>query len=197
MPFRASFVALILLAGAALPASAPPASAPPSADYRNAQRKFQQIETQKLKPGTRIALTPGELNAWIQTELPNFAPDGVSQPVVRLQGNNTATGSALVNFVRLRSAQGKDTSWLLRNLLNGEHEIRVTAKVASGGGRATVQIVAVELAGLPISGSALDFLIQNYLIPNYPDAKIGKPFPLKYRMDRIEVGTKAAYVVTR
>ena len=52
----------------------------------------------------------------------------------------------------------------------------------------------MEVAGVPISGSALDFLIQNYLRPNYPDAKIGRPFELKYNMDRIEVAPGTAYV---
>jgi hypothetical protein len=79
-------------------------------------------------------------------------------------------------------------------LLQGEHELAVTAHVRSQGGTATVDLQKVEVAGVPISGSALDFLIQNYLRPNYPDAKIGRPFELKYNMDRIEVAPGTAYV---
>ncbi|MBC7924677.1 MAG: hypothetical protein H7039_03385, partial [Bryobacteraceae bacterium] len=116
---------------------------------------------------------------------------------VLLEGNNTASGRALIDFVRLRSAQGKPPNWFLRTLLQGEHEIAVTTTVRSGGGNATVDIKSVSIAGVPITGGALDFLIRNYLMPNYPDAKVGQPFALKYRIDRIEVAPNAAYVVTR
>ena len=33
----------------------------------------------------------------------------------------------------------------------------------------------------------LDFLIQNYLLPYYPEAKIGQPFELNHRMDRLDI----------
>jgi hypothetical protein len=45
----------------------------------------------------------------------------------------------------------------------------------------------VELSGIPIEGSILDFLMRNFFAPRYPDAKIDKPFDLDYNMDRIEV----------
>lgn len=166
-------------------------------DYLNVQRKFQQIEKQQVKRGSRIPITAQELNAYVETELPKVAPGGVRQPSVELLGNNRASGTALINFVKIRSAQGKPPGWIMRTLLDGEHEVRVTTSLRSAGGKATVNVEKVEVAGLPISGAALDFLIQNYLLPNYPDAKIGKPFDLKYGMDRIEVTPGTAYVVMR
>jgi hypothetical protein len=166
-------------------------------EYLNVQRKFQQIEKQQVKRGSRVPITAQELNAYVQTELPKVAPDGIRRPTVELLGNNRAAGKALIDFVKLRSAQGKPPGFLLRTLLEGEHEVRVTTSVRSSGGTATVNLEKVEVAGLPISGGALDFLIQNYLMPNYPDAKIGKPFELKYGMERIEVTPGTAYVVMR
>ncbi|MBC7928931.1 MAG: hypothetical protein H7039_25080 [Bryobacteraceae bacterium] len=163
-------------------------------DYANVKRKFDQIEKQQVKPGSRISISSAELNSYVQTELPKVAPPGIRQPLVVLNGHNTATGTALIDFVKLRSAQGKAPNWILRNLFQGEHELSVTARVSSGAGKATVDIEKVELGGIPISGGALDFLIRNYLVPNYPDAKIGQPFALKYRMDRLEVSPGMAYV---
>jgi hypothetical protein len=55
----------------------------------------------------------------------------------------------------------------------------------------------VEVAGIPIQGSALDFLIRNYVIPHYPEAKVGKPFELHEHVERIEVKPGTAYIVTR
>jgi hypothetical protein len=60
-----------------------------------------------------------------------------------------------------------------------------------------VDLQRVEVSGVPISGAALDFLVDNYLIPNYPDAKIGRPFTLPKRVDRIEVTSGIAYVITK
>jgi hypothetical protein len=164
-------------------------------DYLSLVRKFDSIEQKKVRAGSRIAISSQELNAYVATELPKVAPPGIRRPVVELNGNNTATGRALIDFVKLRSAQGKPPGWVLRRLLEGEHEVAVTTRVRSGGGTATVDIQRVEVAGIPVSGAALDFLIRNYLRPNYPKAKIGEPFNLGYGLDRIEVARGTAWVV--
>jgi hypothetical protein len=166
-------------------------------DYLNAKKKFQAIDKQSMKAGTRVALTSPELNAYVQGELPTVAPQGIRNPVVELHGNNVATGRARIDFLKIRSAQGKPTSWMMRKLLEGERDVAVTTRVTSSNGRATVDLERVEVSGVPISGAALDFLVHNYLIPNYPDAKIGRPFTLHKRVDRIEVTPGVAYVVTK
>ncbi|MEJ7608574.1 MAG: hypothetical protein WKF37_20465 [Bryobacteraceae bacterium] len=166
-------------------------------DYLSAQRKFQQIEKSQVKPGARIQLSSEEINSYVAAELPKVAPSGIRNPKVVLRGANTATGYALIDFIKLRSAQGKPPGWLLRQLLQGEHEVSVQARVRSGGGSATVDLQSVEVAGVPISGAALDFLIQNYVLPNYPEAKIGRPFKLHKRVDSLEVQPGTAFVVIK
>ena len=166
-------------------------------EYLSAKKKFQAIDKQAMKPGSRVAITASELNAYVQNELPLVAPKGIRNPRVQLQGDNTATGTALIDFVRLRSAGGKSSGWLFRKLFEGEREVAVTTHITSGGGKATVDLRKVEVSGIPIEGAALDFLVKNYLLPNYPNAKIGRPFALHNRVDRIEVTPTAAYVVTR
>jgi len=173
------------------------AAAATTSDYNSVKTKFSQIEKAKLRPGTRIPLSQAELNAYVQKELPVVAPAGIRNPQVTLEGNNTATGRARIDFLKLRSASGRPPGLILRTLLQGEHDLAVTATVRSGAGKATIDIKSVELEGIPISGSALDFLIENYLIPNYPEARVGRPFELKYKIDRIEVIKNSAYVVTR
>src|SRR5262245_5668692 len=163
-------------------------------DYQSAKRKFHTIDSKPPKPGTRIALTASELNAYVQTELPLVAPPGIRDPKVDLKGDNVATGRAMIDFLKLRSAQGKNTNWMMRKLLEGEREVAVTTRVNSGGGQATVYLQSVEVGGIQIQGAALDFIINNYLAPNYPDAKIGKPFALHKHVDKIEVAQGVAYV---
>ena len=178
------------LAGALLLVAARP-------EYVSIKRKFDQIENKQANSGSRIALTTAELNAYVQTELPLIAAKGIRQPRVDLHGNNIATGHAKIDFLQVRRSQGKEPNWLLRKLLAGERDVSVTARVQSSGGNATVFLQRVEIAGVPIDGSALDFLITYYLRPNYPDAKIGQPFALKHNIERLEVSPGVAYVVMK
>ena len=155
-------------------------------DYVSIKHKFELIETERLKPGSRVTLSPQELNAYVREELPKTVPDGIREPKLEL-GSGSATGSALVDFVKLRKAQGKAPGWLMRQLLAGEHPVTVVARIQSSGGRATAEVQSVEISGMTIEGRMLDFLIQNYLLPYYPEAKIGQPFELNHRMDRLDI----------
>ena len=85
----------------------------------------------------------------------------------------------------------------MRKLFEGEREVAVTARIRSGGGQGTVDVERVEISGVAIEGAMLDFLIENYLKPNYPNARIGQPFPLHKHVDRIEVARGVAYIITR
>jgi hypothetical protein len=166
-------------------------------EYTSVKRKFTLIEKYQVKPGTRVPFPASELNAYVQAEIPKVAPQGIRNPHLELPGGNVAVGTALINFVKVQNAQGNAPGWFARKLLDGEHNVVVTARLESGNGMATVDLKRVEIDGITVQGAALDFLIQNYLLPNYPDAKVGKPFALDYRMDRFEVNPGIAYVVMK
>jgi hypothetical protein len=154
--------------------------------YLSTQQKFDRIADGKLKPGTVVLLTPAELNAWARVKVPEAIPQGLRNPVLEL-GPGEANASALVDFLKMRSGQGKETGWLMSKLIEGERPLRIWIRMTSGGGRATVYLTRVDLSGATISGRTLDFLIDNFFKPLYPDAKIGEPFELGYSMERIEI----------
>ncbi len=164
-------------------------------DYLNIQRKFDAIEQNRVKPGTRVTLPASELNAYAQFELPAIAPQGIRNPTVELVGNNVAVGHAMIDFGKLRTADGKAPGWMMATLLAGERDVVVRTRIRSAGGTATVFLERVEVSGVPIEGAALDFLIDNYLMPRYPDAKINRPFALPYGIDYLQVSPGVAYVV--
>jgi hypothetical protein len=183
---RLRFVLLLIGVGAAVATTT---------DYLSAQRKFEQIGNGKVKPGSQVVIANRELNAWVQKEIPEVAPDGLRNPEVRL-GLGRASGTALIDFLKLRRAAGSpEPGWILRKLLSGEHEVTVTTRVDSGAGKATVNVEEVEISGIPVSGAALDYLIQNYLLPRYPDTKIGKPFELGHKIDRLDIRPEAVRVI--
>ena len=164
-------------------------------DYISIKQKFDAIEEARVKPGGRVAFTTSELNEYVRQELPEVAPPGVRDPRVELPGKNLATGRARINFLKLRNARGQPSGWLMRRLLDGERDVAVTTRIQSAAGQITVFVQRVEVSGVAIEGPALDFLIRNYLLPNYPNAKIGRPIQLKYGMDRVEVKPGEAHVV--
>src|SRR5438128_1401761 len=152
---------------------------------------MDSIESDRLNSGTRVEFTPGELNAYAEKE----APGGVRNPRIQLVGREKATGSALVDFGKVMRSQGNQPGWLMSRLLDGERPVSVTARVRSAGGRATVDVERVEIAGIAVDGSTLEFLMQNVLLPMYPTAVVGRPFELGHRVERLDVGTATVGVV--
>lgn len=162
----------------------------------SAQRKLDVIQSGKAKPGAVFIFAPNELNAWVRFKLPVIVPEGVRNPRLEL-GNGTATAYALVNFLKVRHGQGLETNWLISKLIDGEKPVKVNVRIESARGQATVYLQRVEISGLAVSGSTLDFLIENFFKPLYPDSKIDEPFELSDNVDHIEVHSSDARAVIK
>jgi len=178
----------------ALALSAAPLLPTVSPDYQAVVRKFSLIEHDRLKPGSRVVLTPAELNAYARQEVAEVAPDGVRNPRLEL-GRGIATAFALIDFGKLRRAEGKPPGRILAYLLDGERPVTIIARIRSSGGTATVDVQEVQISGVTIEGPLLDFLIRNYVIEAYPSAKVGQPFALGNRIERLDVQPSAVGVV--
>jgi hypothetical protein len=161
--------------------------------YASAKAKFNSIEAERLPSGARVLLTIPELNAWVSRE----APAGVRDPRLRVSARDLATGAAFIDFGKLERSAGLQPGWLMSKILDGERPVSITARVRSSAGRATVDLQRVEISGIVIDGRTLDFLIQNFLIPMYPDAIVGRPFALGHRIERFDVAPNAVTVLLR
>jgi hypothetical protein len=155
------------------------------------QHKLDLIQNGKAKPGSVIVFSVAELNVWGRAKAKEVAPEGFREARLEL-GNGTATAHALVDFLKLRHAAGIETNWLVTKLIQGEKPLKVMATIQSAKGRATVHLTRVEIGGLAVSGAPLDFLIQTFFTPLYPDAQIDQPFVLSDGVERIEVTPAAA-----
>jgi len=159
-------------------------------------RKLDLIQSGQAKPGSVFRFTPAELNAWVRVKAPSIVPDGFRQPRLVL-GNGEATASALIDFLKVRNASGMQTNFLVAKLIQGEKLVTARASIQSAHGQATVHLLRVEVGGLAVTGAPLDFLVQNFLLPFYPDATIDQPFALADNVDRIEVTPAEARVYMR
>src|SRR5437870_4003805 len=128
-----------------------PLLAAPSSDYISVKRKFDLIESDTLRPGSRVTLTSRELNAYVANEVTELIAQGVRDPKLEL-GDGSASGSALIDFLKLRQSAGKPPGWVMSKLLAGERPVRVTARIRSGSGRAVVDVERVEISGFAVDG---------------------------------------------
>lgn len=184
----AGFALLFALAGAAYPQS--------SALAQRAQRKLDVIRTGHAQPGSTMVFTLAEVNAWAREKLPTVVPQGVRNPFLDL-GTGTITATALVDFLKVRDSQGSESSWAMQKLLEGERPVKVAVRIASSNGRATVFLTRLEVASAALSGSSLDFMVDHFLRPFYPDAKINQPFELAEGIDHIDVRPTGVRVTMR
>jgi len=156
-------------------------AADPLAD--SAQKKLDSISDRKLKPGSVVTLNPREINAWIHEKAVKAFPQGIRNEHIDL-GSGTVEGNALVDFLKLGKG---NTNALVARLIEGERPLKIAIRVESSNGRATVFLTHVELSGVAVDGSILDFLIKHFVQPKYPDMKINEPFDLDFNIDRIEI----------
>jgi hypothetical protein len=159
--------------------------------YSSARQKVDLIESGRLQPGARVDLSLQELNAFAGREV----PEGVRSLKVVLDVPETVTGTALVDFGKLRRAQGYQPGWLMSKLLDGERPVSVTARIRSGGGQVTVEVKRAEISGLEIDGGTLDFVIRNFVLPFYPTAMVGTPVRMGFRIDRLQVAPAGVAVM--
>jgi hypothetical protein len=179
---------LIVTASATLPAADPLAA--------NVSRKLDLIDSGKAKPGSVFRFTPAELNAWVRVKAPTIITDGFRDPHLEL-GNGSVNANALIDFLKVRHASGVETNWLVAKLIEGEKLVKASARIQSAHGQATVHLLRVEIGGLTVKGATLDFLVDNFFLPFYPNAKIDEPFELAGNVDRIEVTPAEARVYIR
>src|SRR3954452_1690557 len=81
-------------------------------DYAAVKQKFNQIDAGQLRPGARVTLSVSELDAYAAHE----APNGVRNPRLELQ-SGVAKGNALIDFGKVRRAQGYQPGWIMAKLL--------------------------------------------------------------------------------
>jgi hypothetical protein len=159
--------------------------------YSSARQKLDLIESGRLQPGAQVDLSLRELNAFAERE----APTGVRNPKLVVDAPEVVTGRALVDFGKVRRAQGYQPGWLMSKMLDGERPVTVTARIRSGAGKVTVEVQRAEISGLEIDGTVLDFLIRNFVIPLYPEAMIDRPIAMGFRIDRLLVAPAGVAVL--
>jgi len=153
--------------------------------FARTESKLDRIESGHARPGSVMVFTPAEMNAWARGRVPQMYP-GVRDPTVQL-GAGTATGSALVDFLKMRQGEGLATNSLIAKLIEGERALKVSIELESSHGRATAHLTRLEISGVAVTGAPLDLLVNEFFLHLFPDAKVNQPFDLHDNIERIEL----------
>jgi hypothetical protein len=154
--------------------------------FQSAEAKLDALENSKVRAGTVVVFSLQEINSWARYKVPEIVPEGIRNQRVTL-GTDSGTAYALMDFLKMRHAEGKATPWFMTRLIEGERPVTVSIHMRSGGGQAIVDLTRVEISGATASGPVLDFLIKAFFMPLYPTAHIGEKFEIGYNIDRIDI----------
>jgi hypothetical protein len=153
---------------------------------RSARAKIHALEEGTAKRGSVMFFSLQEINSWALYEVPLIVPEGIRNQRVTL-GTGTGTAFALMDFLKMRHAQGKATGWLMEKMIEGERPVTISIRLESSGGQCLINLTRVEVSGVSAQGSVLDFLIKTFFLTLYPAAKIGEKFEIGYGIDRIDL----------
>ena len=149
------------------------------------QRKLNHIEQNgKLAhpDQTPTVMTEEEINDYFAAGRVKL-PQGVKK--VSFQGQSGILITlATIDFDEIRA--GQHSSNPLLSIFSGTHNVRVESDAAATGGKARVHIRTVSIDGVDVPRMALEYFINKYLKPKYPNVGIDSEFQLP---DKIDIAT--------
>ena len=135
---------------------------------------------------TPTVLTEREINAYLNSGRVQL-PTGVRS--VRFTGQNGVMDAvARVDFDAI-TAKSRSPNPLL-SLFSGVHDVHAAANASASGGRGRVHINSIEIDGVTVPRVALQFFIDHYLRPKYPDVGMDSVFSLPDRIDTARIGDR-------
>ena len=176
-----------MLLAAALCLGQQPQAGPNHRLAESAQTKLDHIREngQREHPDqTPTVLTEEEINDYFASGKVQL-PQGVKK--VRLEGRSgVVNGVVNVDFDEIRAGQ-KSPNPLL-SIFNGAHTVWIEADAAAVGGTGKVHVRSVSIDGIEVPRMALEFFLQKYITPKYPNVGMDSEFKLTSRIDIATVG---------
>ncbi|HWR15528.1 MAG TPA: hypothetical protein VN577_11920 [Terriglobales bacterium] len=198
-----TFPAILVIAALALVAQQQqqtPAASSTQAIYnaqvQSAQKKFDYI----IQNGAKAApdqnptvLTENEINSWLMSGNAEL-PKGVRK--LQFRGNpGVIDATATVDFDQITA--GRRSSHPLLSLFRGTHEVQARASAAGSAGVGQVHIESVSIDGVGVPKFALEFFVDKYIRPKYPNLGMDSTFRLPHKIDIARVGSRKLTVTQK
>ncbi|HEV3039515.1 MAG TPA: hypothetical protein VHA33_17195 [Candidatus Angelobacter sp.] len=144
-----------------------------------------RVNGEKVHPDqTPTLMTEDEINDYLASGRVKL-PQGVKK--VTLEGHSgIINGLATVDFDEIRA--GQHSSNPLLSIFNGTHNVRVEADGAAANGTAKVHVRSVSIDGIDVPRIALEYFVNKYIAPKYPNIGIDSTFALTDKIDIAIIG---------
>ena len=160
----------------------------------SAARKFQQIAERSLPSGTTVEISEDELNAFLKIHGALALPDGVEHVEVSLRQGGAVLGARIDLEAAGKAIENLPV--LMRLLLKGERSILVDGDLAIEEGRGALEIVSVQVEGVEIPESVMEWFIEAYAPPEFRPYLTGEEAEVRMGLSglRLEPGRAVAIV---
>ncbi|MGI9104505.1 MAG: hypothetical protein ACR2IF_18840 [Terriglobales bacterium] len=162
----------------------------------SAETKIRHVEENaKRNPPDRTptVFTEREINAYVQSGRVQL-PTGVR--AVRFTGTPAVIDTvARIDFDAITASRRSSNPLL--PLFSGVHDVHAVAHATGKGGQANVHIDSAEMDGVSIPRIALDYFIEHYVTPKYPNVGMDSTFQLPDKIDSAVVGAHQLTVVQK
>lgn len=182
------FAVALLLVAVVIPSSTQSSTKKHSAAYLSMQKKLDAIarngERQLSRP-VSTEITAEEANAWVnEGGVP--LPAGVSD--VRFSSVPAViTAQTRIDFDKL--TEGIRSANPLLSLFSGVHDVQVVAQASANQGIGNVRVDSMSIDGVKVPRVALEFFVNRYIKPKYPNVGLDTRFKMPARVDLAVVGT--------
>ena len=192
----AFFITLFLAAGAPFRHVLGQVGTGRSPAYRSMEQKiaYLRMNAARTHPDPKpTEITDQEATAYFN-EGGVKLPKGVSN--VRLIAKpGQIEGHAQVDFDEIM--QGRGTNNPLAGLFTGHHDVHAVSDAKGVNGLATIRVQSVDLDGAQIPQWALEWFVQRYVTPRYPNVGMTSTFKLPLRIDSAVVETGKVKLLQR
>lgn len=167
------------------------ASGPASAASRTAARAFaKKLAAIALPPAGSTAgqaeFTEAEIDAFLQHEISQHYPRGVRRIRFSFQ-QDRLSARALVDFDEMQADTAAARKSLVWALLQGEHWVEVSGKLAGENGLGRYDILGIRIDDQEVPRVLIDLLLDHYVLPRYPGAGPNTDFDLPFNIRSIEL----------
>ncbi len=168
-------------------------------DAARLQAKLDRIAKNGESRATALttAITEAEANSYLQFELADRIPTGVTEPWVSLLDNGRAAGTATVDLARV--GQSRKSTGILDPFafLTGSLPVSVKGVLKTKNGVGTFALESAQISGVPVPAWMLQEIVSYYSksssAPN--GVSIDKPFTLPSGIREIQLTKGQALVV--
>jgi hypothetical protein len=181
------WMAILLVLVASIPVWTETHTANQGPAFRSMQQKLNYIETNadRRPPAQKpTAITSEEFEAWLNGG-GVVLPAGISD-VQFSSVPAVITANARVDFDKL-TAGAKSANPLL-SIFSGIHDVVVTAQASGARGTGSVRVESMTIDGMKVPRMAMQYAVDKYLKPKYPNVGLDSTFKLPARIDVAIVG---------